>query len=189
MKKILCSALTTLALVASAPVLAQAAAPAPASVQAIDPATTQAVRDLLAAMKYREMMSAAFEQMSKSLPAMVRQVAVNAVESDPKLSGAKKKDALAMVEKNIPQAVRAAQSIFADPKLVDEMIAEIVPLYARHFTVEEIGQVAVFYRTPVGVKMLASMPEIMNESMLISQKIMMPRVAKMIEKFTEVPAN
>jgi hypothetical protein len=42
-------------------------------------------------------------------------------------------------------------------------------------------QVSAFYKSPVGAKMLASMPQLMQESMLASQKVIMPRIAKMVE--------
>jgi hypothetical protein len=42
---------------------------------------------------------------------------------------------------------------------------------------------AEFYKTPVGMKMMSSMPAIMNESMMIGQKLAMPRVQKLMEKY------
>jgi hypothetical protein len=44
---------------------------------------------------------------------------------------------------------------------------------------------AAFYQTPVGKKMLALTPQIMSESMQISQKIVMPRVSAAIQKLTQ----
>ena len=51
-------------------------------------------------------------------------------------------------------------------------------MYARHFTVTELRQIAAFYKTPVGVKTLTIMPQLMNESMLMGQQIVMPRIGK-----------
>jgi hypothetical protein len=39
-----------------------------------------------------------------------------------------------------------------------EALADAAPIYARHFTAEELRQLIAFYRTPVGAKALAVMP-------------------------------
>jgi hypothetical protein len=149
---------------------------------AVDPAAAQAVKDLLASMKYRELMNSAMQQMLKNLPQLMLQTATAGINNNTKLDPAAKKAALDKVAKDIPGAISAVQSMLSDPTLIDEMVAEMVPLYARHFTVAELQQLSAFYQSPLGAKMLTTMPQIMNESMQISQKILMPRVKKHIDK-------
>ncbi|WP_317201015.1 DUF2059 domain-containing protein [Janthinobacterium sp.] len=228
MKKILCSALTSLALVAGIPGFAQTAAPAAASAPAIDPATLLAARDLLAGLHTGEKLRAEMAHLSQPLPdtamsanvEMVRRIAARSVHADPKLNATQKKDALAKVEKNMPEVMHAVQSTFSDPKLADWIIGEamgqIASLYARLFTAPEIDQLAGYYATPVGVKVLADVPitaaaeidqskafeaspiaekmrnvapEIMYESMSIVEQVMVPSIARVIAQFAEAPTN
>lgn len=191
MKKIVAGMTASLALVAGGNVWAQAkpAAPAPAAPAAPSPAaapspeTEKAVKELLTVMKYREMMSASMKQMSKNVPAFVMQATAEVVNKNAKLNPEQKKAALAKAEKDAASASASVEAIISDPKLMDELEKEIVPLYARYFSAQEIRQVTAFYQTPTGAKLLASFPQIMGEASMIAQKIVMPRVAKQVEKF------
>ena len=169
---------------ASASVPAAPAASAPA---AIDPATDKAVRELLAAMKYRDQLNAAFASMQKNIPTMILQMATASINANTALSDAERKAALDRAAKGVPDAVAGVTATVSDPKLVDEMIAEIVPLYARHFTVTEIKAMTAFYKTPAGSKMLQTMPKVTQESMQISQKVLMPRIQKHVDKVATAP--
>lgn len=46
--------------------------------------------------------------------------------------------------------------------LADAM-KEAPPIYARHFTVAELRELATFYRTPTGAKALSEMPQVMGD--------------------------
>jgi hypothetical protein len=56
------------------------------------------------------------------------------------------------------------------------MVALMVPLYASTYTVDEIRQLTAFYDSPLGQKMVAKSPELMDRSMQAAYKLMMPRV-------------
>jgi len=49
------------------------------------------------------------------------------------------------------------------------LIDQLVPIYAKHFTHEEINRLLEFYRTPVGRKVIDKMPSIMQESMSLGR--------------------
>ena len=46
---------------------------------------------------------------------------------------------------------------------VTEIMKEAPPIYARHFTVDELQELAAFYRTPIGAKALRELPQVMGE--------------------------
>ena len=46
---------------------------------------------------------------------------------------------------------------------VTDAMKEAPPVYARHFTVAELKDLAAFYRTPLGAKALREMPQVMGE--------------------------
>lgn len=177
MKKFLTAALVALTLL-SAGAHAQTA-PAP------DTATEAAVRELLTSMKYRQMMDAAMQSMTKNMPNMILQMATNSINANSKLTDEQKKAELAKAAERIPGAIASMQVILNDPSLIDDIITEIVPLYARYFTVDEIHQLAAFYATPLGNKMMTVMPQIMNEAMQVGQRVVMPRIARQLEAATK----
>ena len=68
----------------------------------------------------------------------------------------------------------------------DNMKEDFIELYASVFTEEEIKAMLGFYRSPAGQKLNRKMPEIMEKSMVISQKHVRraaPRVQGVIEEF------
>ena len=170
MKKILL-AVTCAAAFAGAPSLALAQAPAAPSAQ-----EAAAVTELLAAMDVRKMMLASFTEMEKALPQMMRAQMTAVINADPTASDDKKKEAMARIEQVLPGAAEAINRMFRDPALLDDMMAEIGPLYARNYSVAELKELTAFYRTPLGQKMLALSPRLAAESMAAGQKVVAPRL-------------
>jgi hypothetical protein len=46
---------------------------------------------------------------------------------------------------------------------VTDAMKEAPPIYARHFTIDELHELAAFYRTPTGAKALHEIPQVMGE--------------------------
>jgi len=51
----------------------------------------------------------------------------------------------------------------------DELVNLVVPVYDRNFTDEEIAGMLAFYSSPVGQKVLAKLPVVLQESMQVGQ--------------------
>jgi hypothetical protein len=176
--------LTIVAAVAAAPSFAVAqTAPAPvAAAAAASPQANAAVKELLDAMDVRKMMAASFAEMEKALPQMMRAQMTAVINADPGADAEKKKAALAKVEQVLPVASQAINRMFKDPALIDEMMVEIAPLYAKNYTVAELKELTAFYRTPLGRKMMALSPRLSAESMAIGQRIVAPRLNGMMQE-------
>jgi hypothetical protein len=177
MKKYL-AALAALIALTGAPAFAQTA-------PAVDPEAAVVVKQMLVAIKYRELMAASFQQVEHSFPDQVRSAAAGMIASDPKLSEAEKKEAMARVEQMVPGVIASIHKTLTDPALIDEMMAEMVPLYANNFTIDELRQLAAFYQSPLGQKMLMRTPKIMGESMAISNKLLAPRMQNMMAQMVQ----
>ena len=173
MKHILLS-LTVAAMCAGAPPLAAAQTGAVAS--AANPQADAAVKELLDAMDVRKMMTASFTEMEKALPEMMRAQMTAVINADPSADAAKKTASLAKMEQILPGASQAISRLFRDPALIDEMMAEIAPLYVKNYTAAELKELTAFYRTPLGRKMLALSPRLGAESMAIGQRVVAPRL-------------
>jgi hypothetical protein len=48
-------------------------------------------------------------------------------------------------------------------EFVIDAMTEAAPVYARHFSAQELGEMTAFYRSPTGAKALQLMPKVMAE--------------------------
>jgi hypothetical protein len=177
MKKILVAACFALSLALPSIVFAQSAQ----SAAPIDPDSAAAVKELLVAMHYRDTMNLMVEQMQKALPAMQLQSETASINANKAFTEEQKSQAIAKAQSNAEQRAAMLGATF-DQALMEELVAELVPLYARNFTAAEIRQMAAFYNTPVGTKMMRVMPQLAGELMQISQRVIMPRFKMAMEK-------
>jgi hypothetical protein len=163
----LCCALTL-----SLPTLAQAPA-------GLDPVVARNVRELLTQMKYRELLSARLQQTVQAMPQLLVRAQAERINANKALSEEQKKAELAIVANDIQRTVLAGQRALADPKLVDDLIERVVPLYARRFTPAEVNTLLAFYKSPVAAKIQALGPQIMQETNQLLQEAVKERLAGM----------
>ncbi|WP_197065225.1 DUF2059 domain-containing protein [Massilia sp. 9096] len=180
---------TTLAAIAffvtCAPAFAQSAAPLPSA----DPQVVAATRQMLATMKVRDTMAATMRQIEMQMPAQVKSSATMTIKNNPKLNEQQKDEALRKLDQDLPKISAQMHTVLGDPTLIDEMITEMVPLYAETFTLDEIRQLTAFYASPVGQKTLEVMPALMGRGMEIGNRIMMPRMQKIMTQNAHVAAG
>jgi hypothetical protein len=65
---------------------------------------------------------------------------------------------------------------FMGKEFLDDIQKTTIQIYSRHFTTEEIDQLASFYHSPIGKKALAKMPVIMQESMQMTMQQLQRRM-------------
>ncbi len=58
---------------------------------------------------------------------------------------------------------------FAKGLKVEDLIEQIVPIYDKYYTEEDIDQIIAFYNSPVGKRMISTLPMVMQESMAAGQ--------------------
>ncbi|WP_051293427.1 DUF2059 domain-containing protein [Pseudoduganella violaceinigra] len=145
------------------------------------PPSEAAIRELMDATNARANMTASVQNLSKALPQILRMRAEAAARNNPKLTDEQRKAELANAERRMPALTAAMQKDFNDPKLVDELYNQMVPLYARHFTDDDIKALTAFYRSPTGKKSLQVMPMLMGESAQAAQKLMQEHAKRIIE--------
>jgi hypothetical protein len=173
MKKIVLAACFALSF-AIPSAFAQSAAP-------VDPDSAAAVKELLVAMHYRDTMQLMVAQMQKALPAMRLQNETASINANKALTDEQKTQAIAREARLADQSAALLGATF-DQAMMDDLATELVPLYARNFSAVELRQMAAFYNTPVGAKMMQVMPQLMGEMIQISQRVMMPRFKTAMEK-------
>lgn len=68
------------------------------------------------------------------------------------------------------------------PELIDSYVAQIIPIYQRHFTKSEVDDLISFYASPVGQKLLHELPAITQESMTMVVPLMQKRVQDVLDE-------
>jgi hypothetical protein len=162
---------------------------AAAPLASADPAVVNATKEMFAAMKVRDMMAGMLVQMEQQMPAQGRAAAAASINGNANLTPQQKADELKKADEAIRSSAAQMHAVFSDPTLVDDMIAEMVPLYAETYTLDEIRQLTAFYASPLGQKMQANMPTLMSRSMQISQRVMMPRIQKAMAQSRQAAAG
>ena len=51
-----------------------------------------------------------------------------------------------------------------------ELLEKLIPLYDKYYTLEDLKAVNAFYKSPVGQKVMSTLPKIMQESMLVGRE-------------------
>lgn len=81
-------------------------------------------------------------------------------------------------------------SDFFDKYLSWKMIKdEIIALYSKTYTIEEIKALTAFYNTPVGKKSLKSMPELTAQSAAIGQQRIKKHEKELLDLISEAQAS
>lgn len=63
----------------------------------------------------------------------------------------------------------------------DEVIQRLVPIYAKHYTEEELKELIVFFKSPTGQKHLATIPKIMEDALVETVQYFKQKVAALEE--------
>jgi hypothetical protein len=104
------------------------------------------------------------------------------IEANPSLTAEQKQKIRTSIGPSFDAAVRDAIVIVTSPKLVDETMDKMVPIYAKHFTTAEVKQLTAFYRTPLGAKTLATLAQANGEALQAGAAIFSPRIAALMDK-------
>ncbi|MCK6526911.1 DUF2059 domain-containing protein [Myxococcota bacterium] len=70
----------------------------------------------------------------------------------------------------IPGAPEGFWQAFRARLDMERLTEEVVDVYARHLTIEDVRELVTFYRTPVGRKLVAILPAVTQESMAAGQR-------------------
>ena len=167
-----------LAVLAVSPLSAAAAPRAPPQTTAsprVDPAAVAAANRLLDAMNYDQLvdrtMNAMIAEAERTVPQKLEAVSGTALPADLK---AKLTTVISDFMRRLATANRA------------EMRQGTALIYARHFTASEINHMIELQRDPVLVKMQVELPQIMTESMALSQASLEQETPRMMEQLKAV---
>lgn len=166
-------------LCASVNVFAQAPAPVVAAVTAEQKA---AVKELLEAMNFKKMMSQMAGAMAQNMPQMMDQMVAGL---DSSMTAEQKAEARKLVAKSSETVTKSMIDIYNDPQVIQGMEDIMARAYGSNFAVDEIKAITTFYVSPAGKKMLATQPQIMQQSMPEIMNLITPRMKDVMGKMAK----
>ncbi|MDP9291454.1 MAG: DUF2059 domain-containing protein, partial [Verrucomicrobiota bacterium] len=149
----------------SAPSGSTSPTPVPPAPVKVTPELRAAIKELLTVTHAKEGLRNAYQLVAQSLPTQMAQAFTAAIQQNPGLTDENKKQVRERLSKSFEASVKEAMAVLQDPKLIDDAIENIYPIYASYFTLDEIKQLTAFYNSPVGAKSMKVMPQVSNESM------------------------
>lgn len=69
----------------------------------------------------------------------------------------------------------------------DELVDLLIPVYAAHFSREDVAGLVAFYQTPVGQKLIAETPGITSEAMTVGQSWGSELAMRVVTKMQAAP--
>jgi len=140
-------------------------------------ATKEQVARLFEVMRIKEQMNNTFQMMSS----MARQqVGAQTKEVAAKTGGKLTPEQEAAARKTSERFMARAMELFP----VDEMIADMIAIYQRHFTGYDVEAITAFYSTDAGQHMLTEQPAVMREYMPVVMKRMTERTKQLTDDMT-----
>ncbi len=171
--------LVALMMCASAVVFAQAPVTAPA---VVTPEQKAAVKELLEAMNFKKMMSQMAGAMTQNMPQIMEQMVA---AGDASLTTEQKAEVRKLATKASDSAMKAMLDIYNDPQIVQGMEDVMARAYGSNFAVDEIKAITTFYVSPAGKKMLATQPQIMQQTMPEIMALITPRMKEVMDKMVK----
>ena len=71
-----------------------------------------------------------------------------------------------------------SRQAFIDPLDPEEMVKQVVPVYERYLSIDELEAIIQFYETPAGKKLLKAQPRIMEDSMIVMKVYVQKKLAE-----------
>jgi hypothetical protein len=188
-----------LLLVAAAPVFAQAPPPAPAQLAQADPARLALARAIVIRIApdgiYRRMMQGPMDQMvggmaNQMLNAPIKQfLSATDIPADQiaRLNNVSARDIMAIVDPAFDQRMRIGMSTMMATmvdvltKFEPQLREGMAQAYARMFTLEQLGEIDRFFRTPTGTAYASQAMTLMNDpSVKSSMEGLMPAIMQAV---------
>ena len=142
---------------------------------AVDPARRVLAEQLMEVMKVRQTIESSMQMVKQMIPLQMEKMA--------KATG----------QTNMPSGVsdrtEQAMDLMAKELSWDNMKGDFIALYAGAFTEDELKGIIAFYKSPVGQALIAKQPELMKQSVALTQKMMMRIMPKLKELGLDLKAG
>jgi hypothetical protein len=88
---------------------------------------------------------------------------------------------LSMVERSKAFSTKFRERLPAAINFPEYIEQSVYPIYDKAFTEKELADLVAFYKSETGQKVLVTMPQLMTESMEIAQRVLIPKISKLVD--------
>lgn len=132
--------------------------------------------------QYQQTQQIIFTQMQQQIPQIFQQVVGNTGN----LSPTEERATLAELNKKTGSLI-AQFSQAVQTEITYEEVSERIyyPLYDRYFTENDLRSLIAFYQTPIGEKLIAVSPQLIQTSIELSNQVYLPRMIKILNRLVK----
>lgn len=153
---------------------------------AASPEKQAAIKELVALINQDNKISEMMDAMIPQLQAQQNAAAKSMIEQQTNLNADEKQSLEDSLVNDPKHSVKRLMEKFNQKLDFNALINEIAyDIYDKHFTLEEIRDINLFYKTPTGQKLLKEITPIAVETMRQMQEKMMPKMMQVIQEITD----
>jgi hypothetical protein len=93
---------------------------------------------------------------------------------------------LPALKQMLPDVPDSFWTSFMDEVRLDDLVDRTVPIYAKHFSKDDLEALLAFYRSPAGQRVLSEMPAVLQECMAAGQEWGKELAKRAVEKAQEL---
>jgi hypothetical protein len=152
----------------------------------ISPAKRALIGELLEITDSKNMAENLLQSILAQFDQNYYQMVAGLIAQEKRLDADQRKDLERLIVASQKRFMAKFRKAYADRIRIGEIIEKIsYPLYAKHFTENELRDLIAFYKTPTGRKTLAVMPELMTDSMRRTSEIVNPILLQLVGELVE----
>jgi hypothetical protein len=147
------------------------------------PAKRKLIAEFIAVSKFDKQMDQVLDVLFATQDIMYAETVRKSVERRSDLTP-KQREALevSMIERSKVFSTKFRERLPAAINFADYIEQSVYPIYDKAFTEKELADLVAFYKSETGQKVMIMMPQLMTESMEIAQRVLIPKVTKLVDE-------
>lgn len=152
---------------------------------AVSPAKRKLIAEFIAVSKFDKQMDQVMDVLFAAQDLMYAETVKKMVERRTDLTP-KQKETLerSMIERSKVFGAKFRERLPAAVNFADYIEQSVYPVYDKAFTENELVDLVAFYKSATGQKVLVMMPQLLAESMEIAQRVLIPKITKLVDDIT-----
>lgn len=153
----------------------------PVEKQVIEPEKKKAIEELLEVTELSQRLPLLIDAFKSNARRTFALAIIPSIKNAPHNKDKPRTELKKMVDDKASAMTDRYLELFKEQVDLENLIKEVaLQVYAKHFTTSEIQEITAFYKTPTGTKARTVMPEVARESMVLTQKMIRPKVKSIV---------
>jgi hypothetical protein len=151
----------------------------------MSPAKRKLIAEFIAVSKFDKQMDQVMDVLFATQDLMYAETVKKLVDRRTDLTPKQKETLeLSMIERSKTFSAKFRERLPAAVNFADYIEQSVYPVYDKAFTENELADLVAFYKSATGQKVLVMMPQLMTESMEIAQRVLIPKITKLVDDIT-----